>query len=360
VDDVAGFNVMVIAIQVPKDKLTAGSRADAPVAVTGDNSIIGLHDSVERLQNRVINGDGTVQVSGPEMQVSRLGAPLVNEVVIPLKDKDKFNATKPTGDVAAGFGPYVTDPELPKLFNLLYGIPVPATPRNDLVAVFLTGIDGLNKFKTGSGVCEELRLNMSIAPAAIPNRFGVIAGDVAGFPNGRRLSDDVVDIEERAAAGGYVLTPATNKAPANQLGDGVDFNDVPLLPYFPYAALPHNPISHEHHILQKGGGQSALGQNTQGNQDQQGGGRMQLAGPNPASTATLEFTVTKASRVSLKVYDALGREVRTLINQDAAPGTFRARWDGRSDDGTYAGRGVYFARFVMGGETPETKKIVLE
>src|SRR5262249_12485038 len=95
VDDLAGFNVMVIALQIPKDKLPAGSRNDSPVPVTADNSILGIWDSTERLQTRVLNTDGTVKLDGPEIQVSRLGAPLVNEVVIPLKDKDRFNATKP-------------------------------------------------------------------------------------------------------------------------------------------------------------------------------------------------------------------------------------------------------------------------
>ena len=94
-----------------------------------------------------------------------------------------------------------------------------------------------------------LRLNLTIAPATAPDRFGVIAGDNAGFPNGRRLTDDVVDIVERAAAGGTVLTPATNVFPNNVLGDGVDANDLPFLPYFPYVAPPHNPVDHEHHRL---------------------------------------------------------------------------------------------------------------
>ena len=355
VDDLAGFNVMIIAIQIPKNELTAGSRQGAPIAVSADNSVIGIYDSTERPTTRTLNADGTVTFSGDEVQVSRLGQPLVNEVVIPLKDKDKFNATKPTGDGV--FAPYVVDPELPKLFNALYGIPVPTTPRNDLVTVFLTGIPGLNKPANPNQVaCEMLRLNMSIAPAASPSRLGVLAGDVAGFPNGRRLTDDVVDIEERAAAGGYALTPAFNAAPANQLGDGVDVNDVPLLPYFPYAALPHNPFSHEHHIEQKSpsaGKQVAMGAPGAGS-------ALALAGAQPATTSSLSYTLAAPGHVSLKIYNVAGRELRTLVDQDAAAGTFRALWDGRDDSGSLVGRGVYFARFAATGAKTETRKIVLE
>src|SRR5437867_1978373 len=235
VDGVGGFNVMTIAIQVPMARLTKDGSAP-----NERNSVVGIYDSAERSKVRVLKEDGTVLNIGPDIQVSRLGMPLVNEVVIPLAAKDKFNHTKPTGDAA--FLSYVTDPELPKLFNLLYGLPIPTTPRNDLVTVFLTGIPGVNKPANARQVpCEMLRLNMAIAPNTTnPNRLGVIAGDAAGFPNGRRLSDDVVDVEERAAAGGYVLTPGFNTAPANGLGDGVEENDLPFLPYFPYVAPPHS------------------------------------------------------------------------------------------------------------------------
>ena len=357
VDDLAGFNVMIIALQVPKNELTAGSKAGAPVEVNASNSVIGIYDSTERPTTRTLKSDGSAEVSGEEIQVSRLGQPLVNEVVIPLKDKDRFNATKPTGDGA--FAGYVVDPELPKLFHLLYGLPIPATPRNDLVTVFLSGIPGINKPANPNQVlCEMLRLNMSVSPAASPNRLGVLVGDIAGFPNGRRLTDDVVDIEERAAAGGYVLTPATNNPPANQLGDGVDVNDVPLLPYFPYAALPHSPTSHEHHVEQKGGGVGPKLMEHAGNEDV--GGRLALSGANPGGSSSLAYTMSAPGHLTLKIYSVAGRELRTLVDQDAAAGSFHAVWDGRGDDGTMVGRGVYFARFVVAGQPAETRKIVLE
>ncbi|HET7226946.1 MAG TPA: DUF4331 domain-containing protein, partial [Candidatus Eisenbacteria bacterium] len=240
VDGLGGFNVMTIALQVPDTRLTRDGAAP-----NAGNAVIGVYDSAERARIRMLMPDGTVSQHGPAQQVSRLGNPLVNEVVIPLKDKDRFNASEPKDD--AQFLNYVLDPELPRLLHALYGLPVPTTPRNDLVSVFLTGIPGLNQSAAPSrAACDMLRLNMAIPPAASPNRLGVLGGDVAGFPNGRRLSDDVVDIAERAAAGGYPLTPAFDAAPANQLGDGVDANDVPLLPYFPYVAPPHDPFAPHH------------------------------------------------------------------------------------------------------------------
>jgi len=124
----------------------------------------------------------------------------------------------------------VVDPELAKLFHAIYGLRVPAAPRNDIVAVFATGVPGLNQ-PAGVAPGEMLRLNLAIPPAATPNRLGVLAGDLAGFPNGRRLTDDVVDIEERVVGGALI----GNDLP---LGDGVDQNDKPFLDSFPYLASP--------------------------------------------------------------------------------------------------------------------------
>ena len=138
IDGLGGFDVMTIALQIPKTRLTSDDQAP-----NANNSVIGIYNSAERPANRTINGDGTVSVSGGDMQVSRLGNPLVNEVVIPLKDKDKFNATKPTGDGA--FLSYVLNPELAGLLTALYGIPTPPAPRNDLVTIFLTGIPGAGR-----------------------------------------------------------------------------------------------------------------------------------------------------------------------------------------------------------------------
>ena len=128
----------------------------------------------------------------------------------------------------------MTNPELPVLMEALFGVRTPPTPRNDLVTIFLTGIPGLNQIGTSPRPSEMLRLNTAIPPAARPHRLGVLGGDAAGFPNGRRVGDDVVDIALRAMAGATPLTPEFQRAPNNRLGDGVDENDRPYLDYFPF------------------------------------------------------------------------------------------------------------------------------
>ena len=225
-DTLDGYNVNVLALQVPKTDLVAGGDATA-------NPIIGTWTTAERPSTTVLAADGTTKSSGPDVQVARLGNPLVNEVVVPVQFKDYFNGSSPDGDAA--YLPKVQDPELPKVIEKVYKIPAPAAPRDDLVSVFLTGVDKLNK-PANVKPAEELRLNTSIAPSSNPNRLGVIAGDNAGYPNGRRLADDIIDIDLRVVEG--VLKGA--KGQAASLGDGVDSNDVPFGTSFPYVALPHS------------------------------------------------------------------------------------------------------------------------
>jgi len=350
-DGVAGYNVMTIALQVPATRLTKDHLAPG-----AGNSIISLYDSAERPATRVLNMDGTSSTSGEFVQVSRLGMPLVNEVVIPLSMKDKFNAAAPTSD--GQFLNFVTNPELAGLLHALYGIDVPPAPRNDLVAVFLTGVPGLNQ-PAGVVGCEKLRLNMAIPPAASPNRFGVIAGDLAGFPNGRRLGDDIVDISERVVAG--VLVPGFNKAPNNQLGDGVDFNDRPYLPVFPYVAPPFSGFDSPHaQVNHPGDDGVALAPAELEGEASSGNASLAFAGRNPASAQDLRYSLTGNAHVTLGIFDLAGRKVRTLVDQDAAAGTFAAHWDGRSEDGSTMTRGVYFARFTTNGRAADTRKIVLE
>ena len=222
-DTLNGYNVNSLAVQVPKADLAAAGDAEA-------NPIVGVWTTASRPGTRVLKDDGTTKSSGSFVQVSRLGNPLVNEVVVPLQFKNAFNGSKPAGD--AQFLPKVEDPEVPKLIEKIYGIPAPATPRDDLVSVFLTGVEGLNK-PTDVTPSEQLRLNMSIAPTAEPNRMGVIGGDKAGFPNGRRLGDDVVDIALQVMMGELKDSP-------NDLGDAVDVNDVESAAAFPYVGLPHS------------------------------------------------------------------------------------------------------------------------
>ncbi|MGW0944702.1 DUF4331 domain-containing protein [Streptomyces sp. NPDC002623] len=206
-DTLKGYNVNSIALQVPNDM----------IAESKHQPIVGIWSTTQR-----------ENAKGKYEQVSRLGMPLVNEVVNPIKDKDKFNASEPKDD--AQFLKNVTNPELPKLIEAIYKIKAPAEPRNDLVDVFLKGVKGLNQppYVTPS---EELRLNTSIKPAASPKRLGVLDGDTAGFPNGRRLTDDVIDASLQVVEGELLGTK-------NDLGDAVDKNDKDFEKAFPYVALP--------------------------------------------------------------------------------------------------------------------------
>ncbi len=235
-DYLKGLNVHTVAIQVPIDKLT-----------TDKNPIIGVRTTSYRQTTSVLRpiGQPTSKLtepkssSGPWVQLSRLDMPLVNELVIPLKDKNRWNGSKPAFD--SQFLKYVQNPEPARLVDaiLLPNDGVPGPPRDDLVSIFLTGIEGLNMPK-GVVPSSQLRLNTDIAPAANPSRLGILGGDTAGFPNGRRPADDVVDIELRALAGGTPLTPDFNHPPNNTLGDGVDVNDVAFRQSFPYLADPQD------------------------------------------------------------------------------------------------------------------------
>jgi hypothetical protein len=232
-DSTAGFNVSTLAIQVPKSALARGGTT--PASATDPNAIIGVWSTASRFATRTLTS-GAQTHSGALVQVSRLGNPLINEAVIDLARKDAFNGLEPTGDAAAL--DRVTDPEVPKLLKLIFNVDSPPAPRNDLVTIFLTGIPGLNQ-PANVRASEQLRLNMAIPPSTSPHPMGVLAGDLAGFPNGRRVGDDVLDIVLQAAAGATPLTPAFNRRPNNTLGDGVSRNDVPYLTGFPYLGVPH-------------------------------------------------------------------------------------------------------------------------
>ncbi len=270
-------NVTSMAIEVHKDCLTAGT-----------DTVIGGWTTASLRQGRLLSGNPaagfqtTEKVGGAWTQVSRLGNPLVNEVVIGLKDKDKFNSSKPKGD--GQFLDYVTHPTLPALLGLVLagnanGLAPTNIPRTDLATVFLTGIAGVNKPATVTP-SEMLRLNTAIAPVqfADQNRLGVAgevlrvgglanlasAKDLAGFPNGRRPKDDVVDIALVAMLGGLCVINGDNnglglngipgvagvtsacKASSVPLGatsaavhDGVDQAVVPFLASFPYLNTPN-------------------------------------------------------------------------------------------------------------------------
>jgi len=233
-DYLADLNVHTVAIQVPIGMLTAGSRDTIGVRTTSYRQSMSVLRPIGQPGSQNNNPSSS---SGPWVQLSRLDMPLVNELVIPLKDKNRWNGSQPRFDKQ--FASYVLDPEPARLIEDILKVDVPSPPRDDLATIFLTGIPGLNK-PAGVVPSSQLRLNTSIQPSDNPNRLGVLRGDNAGFPNGRRPADDVVDIELQALAGGTPLTPNFDKAPNNQLGDGVDANDVPLRDSFPYLADPQD------------------------------------------------------------------------------------------------------------------------
>ncbi len=211
-DFFAGYNVHAIALQIPIAQ------------VDNARHTIGVWAGTDR-RNVTVNG----KVRRGWTQVSRLGEPLINEVVIPTGLKDRWNRTSPAND--RQFLKYYTSPILAKVINVVYKLGVPEKGRDDLVAVLLTGIPKVTF--TGSKPADELRINLAVPVTAAGkvNRMGVLAGDNGGFPNGRRLVDDVIDIEEQAVAGFL-------KGKKVPLGDGVNGGDVPNLARFPYEADP--------------------------------------------------------------------------------------------------------------------------
>jgi len=216
IDAFGGFNVQSIAIQVPI------------ASIKGESDVIGSWAAVYRRRLGITGTEGWVQVS-------RLGNPLVNELLIPTARKDYWNSVAPKED--AEFAQYIRNPALAKVLNQLYDLGIQETDRSDLVHVLLTGVKGLNY--TGPFRADELRLNVSIPPTATPDRLGVFGGDNAGYPNGRRLGDDVIDIVEQALVGRLL----GNTLP---LGDGVDGNDKLFLAHFPYVAIPHEGYADTH------------------------------------------------------------------------------------------------------------------
>ena len=213
-DFFAGYAVHTFGVQVPIGELRAR------------NGVIGVWASVDRRKVTTRTTSGS-RSSGAWVQVNRLGNPLVNEVVIPTGLKDAWNGLQPWQE--GRFRKYYEEPILAAVLNQLYTLGVPEKGRDDLVAVLLTGVPQLNF--TGARLSEVLRLNLRVPVTKGPNRLGVLAGDNQGWPNGRRLGDDVVDIAEQAVAGFLKGT----KIP---LGDGVNADDRKPLPSFPYIADP--------------------------------------------------------------------------------------------------------------------------
>jgi hypothetical protein len=246
-NDLEGKNVSTLSLELPIACLTNGA-----------DPVIGAWTTASLRQARLLNpspptGLGKTEVGGGAWaQVSRLGNPLVNEVVVGIDDKDRFNVSKPRDD-AAKFADYVTNPVLPALIETLFPSAKAPTnfPRTDLLTVFLTGIKGLNQ-PTSVTPAEMMRLNTSVAPTApnAQNPLGVAAGDSAGYPNGRRPGDDIVDLSLRVSMGALcVLTGAADTlqvgckpadAPAGGLAltDGVRKTAANYGTTFPYLTTP--------------------------------------------------------------------------------------------------------------------------
>ncbi|HEY6284204.1 MAG TPA: DUF4331 domain-containing protein [Ktedonobacteraceae bacterium] len=249
VNGTEGYNVHSIAIQVPKKFLT--SDGSTPTDPADPRSVIGVYTSASRQKATIINGNGTFTETGPFVQVSRLGEPLINEVIIPLGQKDFWNAVDPQGD--SQFANLYAHPELAGLLPVLYPGVFPnlaayTKPRADLEAILLTGIPtgvipGFQNF-TGTTQSDFLRLNMAIPPAAKPNILGILGGDLAGFPNGRRVFDDIVTVEVRAIAGVTIPLVDPSFTPDGAASLVTDFNP-PAIPngvryekQFPYLGEP--------------------------------------------------------------------------------------------------------------------------
>ncbi len=240
-DTQADTSIQTITMQVPESDVTRdGEPVRGPRA---GNATVGVWASTERRKLEVTDArfDSNAGSRGGWVQVSRLANPLVNELFVPAGIKDEYNRTTPDTD-GAGIRRFLLEPEFARQINNLpdelLPIPLPIelnapeTNRTDLVEVFLTGMRGLNQIDTDNPVpSDTLKLNMGVPPTQTPNRFGVIGGDRAGFPNGRRLEDDATDIFIQLA-GGFLKG---NRLPA---GDGVDQDDKPFLDRFPYQSSP--------------------------------------------------------------------------------------------------------------------------
>ncbi len=236
-DDRAGKNILSIVLEVPATMVTKGFSTVSDGDKSGKYKL-GIWTTASRQKTTVRQANGTSTNQGPWVQASRLGNPLINEVIVPAKFKDFFNASEPKDDLR-NFGKVVLDPELPYLLQAKGLIPkVPPAPRVDLVKALATQSEKV--------VAETLHLDLAVPPTANENRLGAAGGDPAGFPNGRRLADDAADISLKAVGGAfYKALGAQAKGddtdyatPASKLGDGVDANDVPFKSTFPYLATP--------------------------------------------------------------------------------------------------------------------------
>jgi hypothetical protein len=253
VDSFAHTNVHTIAIQVPISSLTANGKT--PSSVTDPNAVLGVWGSASRRKIRVLEPESGENVEvGPWVQVSRLGNPLFNEVVVALGDKDRWNSSKPKDD--SQFAHYTLNPEVSQKLPVLYPGVFPnlaayTKPRVDIEAVLLTGLPSgiIPGFTNSNGTvqADQLRLNVAIPPnTKNPSPLGLLGNDAAGFPNGRRVMDDTTTIELRALAGAtlpLVDKTFTPDAAVNAITEGLQPDPTRYLPTFPYLGTPHDGFS---------------------------------------------------------------------------------------------------------------------
>jgi hypothetical protein len=240
-DFFSGYNVNTIAIEVPITMLT---RTGTQVPSNNPAATIGAWAATGRPRLLTRRAPLPSATSGSYSQIDRLGNPLIKTFIVPLGSKDLWSMSQPSND--SQFSALYSDPSLARIFNAIYGINMPTPPRADML-LFLNYLPPIAAPGTATGpVADLLRLNTGIAATPQPNRrrLGLLAGDAAGFPNGRRVSDDVTDILFRFVAG--VAFPGFNISPNNRLGDGVNTNDIPYEESFPYVALAQSGRQRRH------------------------------------------------------------------------------------------------------------------
>jgi hypothetical protein len=239
---VSGFNVNTIVIEVPIRLLTSDGKVHR---ATDTKAAIGAWATTSRPQVTIRRSSLPADNHGSFYQVQRLGNPLINELIIGTGYKDRWSMDQPKNDTQ--FAAFDLDPTLARIFNAAYGINIPPPPRTDLLPL-VTYAPPIAAPGTPAGpIADLLRLNTGVPPTPSANRsrLGLLAGDAAGFPNGRRLTDDVVDIAARVVGGG-VLNPKFNVFPNNAIGDGVAATDVPTQERFPYVHYAYDGRDRRH------------------------------------------------------------------------------------------------------------------
>jgi hypothetical protein len=241
-DSVAGFNVNTIAIEVPIRLLTSDGAIHA---ATDPKGTIGAWATTSRREVTIRRSPWPADNFGRLAQIQRFGNPLINELIIGTGSKDFWSMSEPVNDTQ--FASFDLDPLIGRVFNAVYGFKIPTPPRTDLLPLVTYAAPIAPKGTPAGPIADLMRLNTGVPPTPISRRrrLGLIAGDPAGFPNGRRLTDDVVDIVERVGVGG-ILSPGFDVAPNNLLGDGVNAPDVPPQETFPYVHYAYSGRNSRH------------------------------------------------------------------------------------------------------------------